>query len=142
MNIRVCYQSRGGNTRKLAEAMAAALRVPAENVESAGPAAQADVLFLGGAVYATHDHDLAPSMIRFIEALDPARVGKAVVFSTGFPTSVARASLRKRLAAKGIAVADQDFHCKGKFLFFNWGHPNYQDLDAAGDFARKLAGPH
>ena len=31
-----------------------------------------------------------------------------------------------------------NYHCKGKFLLVNWGHPNDEDLKNAKKFAREM----
>lgn len=137
MNIRIIYHSKTGNTKKVAEAMAASLGIRAEAMASAGQGVAADLLVLGGAVYATSDHDLDPALERFIAGLDPARVKRAVVFSTGFSEGNLE-RLRARLAARGIPVAPGGFYCKGRFALFNRKHPDATDLAAAAAFARDL----
>lgn len=54
MNIAVRYYSRSGNTKAVAEAIAEAVGVPAVSVDQSGAALKepADVLFVGGALYA------------------------------------------------------------------------------------------
>jgi flavodoxin len=138
MRIRVIYASQTGNTKKVALAIASALGVEAESVASAAAPIEAELLFLGGAVYATHDHGLRPELAAFVAALDPARTGKTALFCTGFEER-APGILRGLLARRGIRVAEPAFFCKGRFLLFNMGHPDAVDLEAAGDFARKTA---
>ncbi len=137
--VRVFYASVTGNTRKVADAIASAVGTKAESIGSAEAPVEADLLFLGAAVYATSDHDIKPEMRRFIEGLDPRRIGRAAVFCTGFEDR-ARPILRDLLTKKGIPVAAESFFCKGKFLLFNLGHPGSADLEDAGHFARKISG--
>lgn len=139
MKARVAYYSATGNTRKVAESMAQALGVPAENIENGAEVGEADVLFIGAAVYATHDHGLHPRVKQFIAGLDAKQVRLAAVFATGFIQSDAVGLLRSMLARHGIRVADESYFCKGRFALFNLGHPGAADLEAAADFARKIA---
>jgi hypothetical protein len=138
MEIRVCCHSSTGNTMKLARSMALALDRQAEAVEGLSIKENVDLLFLGGAVYATEDHGLHPALRDFIARLEPGRVGQAVLFRTGF-SDAALASMRSLLEAGGIKVANESFGCKGRFLIFNLGHPGAKDLEAGAAFARKMA---
>lgn len=137
MKTAVYFSSLTGNTRKVAEAMAASIGCSAIPVDSGAPSERVDLCFLGGAVYATHDHGIQPELRRFIEALEPRKVGGVVLFCTGFRQD-AVAIMTALLEAKGIPVAKERFFCKGKlFLVFNFGHPNGRDLSAAASFARR-----
>lgn len=140
MKVRVAYYSATGNTRKVAESMAGALGVTAESIGNGAEPGEADVLLIGGAVYATHDHGLHPRVKEFIAGLDAKKIRLAAVFATGFIQSDAVGILKNMLARHGIGVADESYFCKGRFAFFNLGHPGAADLEAAAIFARKIAG--
>ncbi|PKL09602.1 MAG: flavodoxin [Spirochaetae bacterium HGW-Spirochaetae-7] len=138
MNVRVAYYSATGNTRKVAEAMARALGCAATGIDEY-PAGPADLLFLGAAVYATHDHGLHAAVKAFIAGLDPAGARKVALFSTGFIQSEAIAMMRRLLEARGIEVVPDSFFCLGRFALFNMGHPNAKELESAAEFAKKTA---
>ena len=138
MKIRICYHSETRNTRRIAEAMAMELGVTAESVGGAAASIETDLLFLGGAVYATCDHGLHPSIKSFIDGLDSEKVGRVALFRTGF-SDEAIAAMSSLIGAKGIPVEAESFGCKGRFLFFNIGHPGKGDLEAARAFARRIA---
>ena len=77
MNIAVRYYSRGGNTKKIAEAIAGAVGVEAKTVSE--PLKEAvDILFLGSAPYA---FDVDDEVKKFISGIRVS-VGKVVNFST------------------------------------------------------------
>jgi flavodoxin len=138
MNNKVFYCSKTGNTKKVAETMAGVLECKAESILSNGCPVSADILFLGSAVYATFNHEVNPAVRKFIEQLDPAKIGKVVLFCTGF-ADTAVGIMRGLLKRRGIAVAEQSFFCKGKmFLFFNFGHPDKTDLENAKSFAAEF----
>jgi len=137
MKIRICYHSETGNTKKIAEAMAIELGVTAESVDTAAASIEADILFLGGAVYATCDHGLHPSVKSFIDGLDGEKIRRVALFRTGF-SDEAIALMSSLIKAKGIPVEAESFSCKGRFLFFSFGHPGKGDLEAARAFARRM----
>jgi len=138
MNAKVYYCSKTGNTKRIAETMADVLECKAESILSSGPPVSADMLFLGSAVYATFNHEVNPSVKEFIERLDPAKIGKVVLFCTGF-ADTAVGIMKGLLKKKGIAVAEKSFFCKGKmFIFFNFGHPDKTDLENAKRFAKSV----
>jgi len=135
----VYFHSTTGNTRKVALAMAEALGVEARQVTAKGSAVEAGLLFLGGAVYGSYDHDLHPSLKAFIASLDPSKVGRVALFKTGFETD-ALLRMGALLKRRGIEVETRTFACPGRFLLFMLGHPNRADLEEAADFAKSVAG--
>lgn len=104
--VAVRYYSRSGKTRQVAEAIAGALGTQAVSVDA--PAARlaepVDVLFVGGALYA---YGLDRHLADWLDALDGAKVGRAVLFSTSWLSKHALDLMRERLVAKGVAVAPQ-----------------------------------
>jgi flavodoxin len=138
MTIKVFYCSKTGNTKKVAEAMAHELGCEAESILSNSTPVSADLLFLGAAVYATYNHEINPAVVKFIERLDPEKIGKVVLFCTGF-ANTAVGIMKNHLVKKGIPVAENSFYCKGKlFIFFNFGHPDKADFENAKRFAKSM----
>jgi flavodoxin len=134
MKVAVRCFSLSGNTAKIGDAIAQAV-----NVESLPIMAEldkpVDLLFLGSAVYAFGIDDLVKT---FIDELEPSKVKKVAVFSTTAAVKSAYPLIKKALDAKGIPVAEEEFHCRGEFKIFHKGRPNRQDCEAAAEFARKL----
>jgi len=137
MKARVIYQSTTGNTKKVADAIAAAAGCVAEPVADAVISEPVDMLFLGAAV---HGGKIDPSVEKFIEGLDPALVRQTTLFSTGYEESKEKAirQMRDLVSQRGIPVTDKCYFCRGKFLLWNRGRPNEDDLALAGDFAREI----
>jgi flavodoxin len=137
MSVRVIYQSTTGNTKRVADAMAAAAGCTAEPVADAVISEPVDMLFLGAPI---HGGDVDASVKKFIEGLDPVLVKKVIVFSTGFPENKEKAVgiMKGLLAQRSIAVADKCYFCRGKFLLFNRKSPDDQDLKGAEEFARSV----
>ena len=137
MNARVIYQSTTGNTRQVAEAMATAAGCAAEPVAGAVISAPIDMLFLGASI---HGGDIDPTVKAFIAALDPALVKQVTVFSTGFEQSKDKAVgiMKELIAQRSIPVTDKCYVCRGKFLLWNRGRPNADDLSQAEAFAKDV----
>lgn len=138
MKVVVMYHSVSGNTQKVAQTMAEAIGCRALPIGVQAAREGADVLFLGGAVYATSDHDIDPQMRTFIENLDASRFKEIALFCTGF-SDKAVVTMRNLLVAKKAKVIPESFFCKGKlFKIFNMGHPNDKDLVDAAAFAKRV----
>jgi flavodoxin len=136
MKVRVVYHSQTGNTKKVAAAIAEARGCAAETAAECRITEPVDLLFIGAAVYATHDHDFPPAVKELIGRLDRKLVKKAVVFGTYSFENQAIQELARMVRKTGIPVADAHFKCKGRFLLSNLGRPNKDDLEQARAFAR------
>ena len=108
MKIAVRYQSRGGNTKAVAEAIAKEVGVKAEAIDT--PLAEpVDILFVGGAIYA---FGMDESLKKYLQDLNPQGVESVTAFSTGGMMSIAK----KIVAAadkRGIAVCERTLSIKG-----------------------------
>jgi flavodoxin len=133
-NVSVLFDSRGGNTRKVADAIADELSIKAENVTASFP--DEKILFLGSGTYGGKPGE---AMMKFIGTGNFSERKVAI-----FGTSASLAGGQKMITAltdilmqKGAVILGS-YHCKGKFLFVNWGHPNNEDLNNAKKFAREM----
>ena len=128
----VRFFSRSGNTKKVAEAMAQAVGVPAVSVDSSDAALEekVDVLFIGGALYA---YGLDEKMNAYLDTLSADKVGKAVVFSTSWLSKHANDLIKEALQSKGIEVADS-FYARVRV----GAKISDKQLKAASDFAKKF----
>ena len=133
MKIAVRYFSRGGNTKKLADAIANAVGVTAETTDV--PLTEdVDILFLGSSVYA---YGVDEHVKDFINGID-VKIGKVVGFSTAALVKSTYHQVDKLLAAKGIPHAKEEFYCRGSFGLMHKGHPNAKDLEHAATFAKEI----
>lgn len=131
MTVAVRYHSRGGNTKKMAEAIAKAAGVEAMSCDVPVDG-DVDLLFLGSAVYAfTIDEHTK----NFIGQLRTETIKNVALFSTSAGVKKGITEMEELLADKGIRVLDRNFHCWGAFSFMRRGHPNDSDLKQAGEFA-------
>lgn len=134
MKIAVRYYSRGGNTKKLADAIARAAGVKAETVDK--PLTEpVDVLFLGSSVYAAGVDD---SIKKFINELNPSMAKRIINFSTAALLPSTYNQVSKLLSEKGMRIDPEEFHCRGSFAFMHKGHPDQKDLNDAEEFVKKV----
>jgi len=136
MESLVVYFSRGGKTKKVAEAIAQELRCTAIDIKKETPdSSEVDMLVIGSGNYVGRTDD---RLLTFINNLNPSTDKNAAVFATsGGPDPKVISILQQALEAKGYNVVSS-FKCRGKFLFTNRGHPNEEDLKNAKAFARNL----
>ena len=107
MKIAVRYQSRGGNTKTVAEAIAKAAGVKAEPIDT--PLDEAvDVLFVGGGVYAW---SIDKSLKNYLETLNQEVTKSVAAFSTGGFTS-GTDKIVEIVKAKGINVCEEAISIK------------------------------
>ena len=132
MQIAVRYISRSGNIKKLADAMAQALQVKAQELD-VPLSEKADVLFLGSAVYAGKYDPAVETFIR----KNAKNIGLLVVFSSSASGKSTYAKIKALADGLGVPVSDQQFVCPGHFLFLHKDRPNAQDLENAASFACK-----
>ncbi|MBE6997255.1 MAG: flavodoxin [Ruminococcaceae bacterium] len=129
MKAAVRYYSRSGNTKAVAEAIAKAAGVEAVSVDRPDAALNepADVLFVGGALYA---YGLDSHLKDYLKTLKKDDAGKAVVFSTSWISRHAIDLIKKGLNDAGIPVEETTFYVKSK--------PGDAQLNEAAAFARSF----
>lgn len=104
MKYAIRYQSRGGNTKAVAEILAKAF--DAEALTVIHPIQKyTDILFLGGGVYGGK---MDSSLRQFIMQLSPNKVGKIVAFSTTGSMDSTLRQIRKEAKLKEISVSRQE----------------------------------
>ena len=134
--IEVIYYSMTGNTKKLAEAIAAELGVVAEEAKAKGSLAEDSLVFLGAGKYGPLR---GWGLKRFIDKNDFQGRKVALFGTSGNGTGEEVRILEELVAAKGAEIAGS-FFCRGEFLFLvNRKRPASDDLDKARRFAREMA---
>jgi len=134
-DISVFVDSRGGNTKKVADAIAEELGVKVGDLR----ASQSDdgkILFLGSGTYGSKPGE---AMMKFIESgnftgRNIAIFGTSGGFAGGQKMITAMADT---LTRKGATIVGS-YHCRGKTFLINWGHPTKEELDNAKKFAREM----
>ncbi len=138
MDVKVVYHSGSGNTKKVADAIAAAVNVQAVSIlDIQDPASlEADLLFIGDGMYIG---SISGAMKNFINALDSQKIRRAAVFNTsGGNWWFGPNGIKKRLRKVGISVANVSFRCHGNaFGILFSSHPDAKDLENAKTFAER-----
>jgi flavodoxin I len=134
-DVSVVVDSRFGNTRKVADAIAEEMGITARDV-TPGLTDDAKILFLGSGTYGGKP---GAEMMKFIGSMDFS--GRNVAL---FGTSAGLAGGQKMITAmtdaltkKGATIAGA-YHCRGKMFLINRGHPDNEDLENAKKFARMM----
>ena len=133
MKVAIRYYTRGGNTKKLADAISKAIGIDAETI-SVPLTGDVDILFLGSSVYANGVDNEVKEFIKRINV----KVGKVVNFSTAALIKSTYKQVSKLLEEKHILLAKEEFYCRGSFAVMHKGRPNADDCNAAADFAKKI----
>ncbi len=134
MTCAVRYYTKTGNTRKLAEAIAAELGVEALPISE--PVTEpVDILFLGNSYYA---FSIDPEVRDFIHSLDKKTVGRIANFGSAAMLNSTWKKVKAEADKVGIPMAEKEFHCRGEFKGIHKGKPDEADLKAAAAFARDL----
>lgn len=132
MKIAVRYYSRSGNTKRLADAAANTVSVQAQDITT--PLAEkVDLLLLGCSYYA---FDVDEAVKEFI-IKNKENIGKIVCFGTSAMMKSMKKPVRKVADTVGVAVADEEFHCRGQFGKIHKGRPNDDDIKALIAFVKK-----
>ena len=133
MTIAVRYYTRSGNTKKLADAVAKTAAVESKDI-TCPLDEKADILFLGCSYYA---FDVDEAVKKFIiENKD--NIGKIVCFGTSAMMRSMKKPVKKVADTVGVAVAEEEFHCRGEFAKFHKGRPNEKDLADVSAFAKSV----
>jgi flavodoxin len=134
-DIAVFVDSRGGNTRKVADAIAEELGITVGDLGTPLPD-DAKTLFLGSGTYGGKPGE---AMMKFIGAGTFTGRKVALLGTSASPAGSEKmiAVMAETLKQKGAIILGS-WHCQGRFLLLNWGRPNAEDLDNAKKFAREM----
>ncbi len=133
MKAAVRFYTRSGNTEKLAKAIAETVGAKADSV-SIPLEDKVDILFLGCSYYA---FDVDENVKKFIKE-NKDKIGKIVCFGTSAMMKSVYKPMKKVAEEYGVAIAKEDFHCRGSFGPMHKGRPNEDDLTNARKFAEKI----
>ena len=139
MKTAVRFQSRGGNTRAVAEIIAETLGVKALPI-SEPLKEQVDLLVLGGGVYAWNADS---ELLEYLEHLDKAMIKKIAPFSTTGAMTVAIKRIKEGAANADISVTEQSLCLKVMLqghsaLVREGGHLKQDQIKTVQEFAKTL----
>ncbi len=134
MNAQILYATMSGHSKKIAEAIAKNTGIPAYNLKGKPQIPPCDMLFIVSGIYSG---EVKPELLAFAKGLTVAQV-KKVALITSSTRGSAQGSLRKTLIESGVEVMEEEYVCKGSFLFVGLSHPNRSEIDGAITFVKKL----
>ena len=134
----VVYYSITGNTKKVAEAIAAELDVKAESVKAKQELAKDSFVLLGSGCYA----DKPGGKLRKFIASNDFKGRQVALFGTsGNGEGHEVKAIEELLKPKGALIRGS-FCCQGKsFFLFYRGHPSNEELANAREFANEMKKP-
>ena len=135
MNVKVISRSRKGHTAMVAEEIAKHCGTEALDITEPHTLGETDLLFIGTGIYNSRPDEL---LMDYLDQLPVNKIRGAAIFCTAGKGIDATGLLVSILEHKGITVYRQRFCCRGRHLWRSKGHPNEEDLQAAGEFADKV----
>jgi len=131
----VVYCSMTGNTKKVAEAIAAELGVKAESVKAKQELAKDSFVFLGSGCYG---YKPGGKLRKFIASNDFKGRQVALFGTSGSGEGTEVKAMKELLKPKGALIRGS-FYCQGKswYLFYR-GHPSNEELANAREFANEM----
>lgn len=134
MKTAIRYHSKFGHSKMMADVIAGVAGVTPATV-SAPIVECVDILFLGAGIFLGK---VDKSVSSFIENLDPSKVKCVALFGSSAIIDSPVPQMRKKLEARGIAVAERSFSCKGAMGPVFSGHPDKDDLSALKKFTESF----
>jgi flavodoxin len=138
----VVYASKSGNTKKIADTIAAQIGAKAYSVSldsTIVPLEDFDVIFAGTGIYAGSPNQ---DFEKYLTALNLKEPKQFVLFLTwggaGRTNQQVKAKLQSILEAKGHKVLNEYFACYGGWKLLRRGRPNSDDVKAASEWAKKI----
>jgi len=131
----VVYYSWSGNTRKVAEVIAAELGVTAENIKKKKGLTEGSFVFLGSGNYGGGP---GRTMRKFIAGND-FKGRQVALFGTSGDGKGSEVRAMEEMLREAGAVIKGSFYCKGRcFFFFNRKHPSREEMAKAREFANEM----
>ena len=134
----VVYYSMCGNTKKVAEAIAAELGVTAESVKVKKGLTKDSFVFLGSGCYASRP---GRKLRKFIARNDFTGRQVALFGTSGNGEGNEVRAIEELLKPTGALIRGS-FYCQGRsFFLFYRGHPSNEELANAREFASEMKKP-
>jgi len=134
MKTAVIYATLTGHSKKIAKAIAKEFDTEPINIKTAYVLKDIDLLFVVGGIYKGKSLN---KMIAYIHSLDENAVKKAVMITSCATKETKQILLRELLTNNNVEVLEDEYICRGSFLFLGLGHPNQKEIAGAVDFAKK-----
>jgi len=133
--ISVIYATKTNHSRKIANAIAEALGVSAQNIADKPSIEESDLMFIVGGIYGGES---LSELNEYISGLSSVQVKTTALITSSVSNKKGQDTIRGILKNKSIPVIDE-YRCFGSFLFIRLGHPSQAEIQKAVDFAVRLA---
>lgn len=133
MKTAVIYATLTGHSKKIAKAVADELGIKSLDIKIAPVIKDIDILIIIGGIYRGKSLN---NMVAYINTLDDNAAKKAILITTCGSKDVNQIQIREILNNKNINVMQEEYICKGSFLFFGLGHPNKKEIQKAVEFVK------
>lgn len=134
MNIKIVYATKTKHSKKIAEKIGEKLKIEPKSLEKQPLMEDVDLLFIVGGIYAGKCH---PDILEFASKIENGQIKKAALITSCLSNTTKQDKVRELLEKKDIEIIDE-FVCKGNFLFFGYGHPKEEEINASAEFAKKI----
>ena len=121
-----------GHSKKIANAIGAALGAPAQNIKKKPQLDGIDLAFIVGGIYGSKS---LTGMLEFVKTLNTSMVKQVALITSSATDKSGQDEVRAMLTANQIKVVDE-YRCLGNFLFIKMGHPNKKEIAEAVEFAK------
>jgi flavodoxin len=146
-NVRtvVLYSTRSGNTRKIAEEIAAELNCESVRISQTNSTPNIDLnnydlIFIGTGIQTGNPNEHMTSYLKTIGIKKPKSFAIFVTWGgAGKTDQMVIDKLKKTLKSKGQKVIENCYTCYGGWHFLRRGHPNSEDAKTARKWAKKTA---
>lgn len=135
MKIAMIYYSKTGHSKKIAHKIGESLGIEALDIKDNPKIDQVDLLFIVGGIYGGKS---SPELQTYVSNLGEG-IKQVVLITSCLSKVTPQKEVRSILVGKNIPVEEDEFICRGSFLFFGWGHPNSEDVKRAVAFAEGMA---
>lgn len=133
MNIEIRYYTKSGHTKKLADAIADELNIPAKTINEE-ITEDVDILFLGSSIYG---NSIDPALTTFFNNIN-VNIGLIVNFSTAGSIESTYDKIKELADLYEIPISSKEFHCPGEFVGMNIGRPNNSDVENIKEFVHNF----
>lgn len=133
MNIEIRYYTKSGHTKKLADAIADELNIPAKTINEE-ITEDVDILFLGSSIYG---NSIDPALTTFFNNIN-VNIGLIVNFSTAGSIESTYDKIKELADLYEIPISSKEFHCPGEFVGMNIGRPNSSDVENIKEFVHNF----
>jgi hypothetical protein len=129
----ILFHTKTGHSRRIAKAIGEALDITVLDAATHPVLVPADVLIIVGGIYAGKSD---PKFIQYLRTIDVSVAKRVLLMTSCMSGKSFQQEVRSFLKGKGIVVVEEEFICKGSFLFFGLGHPDKKEIADAIVFAK------